>query len=95
MITVGIRNLKSRLLQYLTLVKQGETVIITEHNRTMAEMRGINSEDDNVYEKYMDDLEKAGKLKKAKRNQSLIDSIVAQLEGESYPVCQSHIDIKH
>lgn len=32
-LTVGIRDLKSRLSEYLRQVKEGETVIITEHGR--------------------------------------------------------------
>ena len=31
--TVGIRDLKARLSEYLRQVKDGETVIITEHGR--------------------------------------------------------------
>ena len=32
-LTVGIRDLKARLSEYLRQVKEGETVIITEHGR--------------------------------------------------------------
>ena len=32
-LTVGIRDLKTRLSEYLRQVKDGETVIITEHGR--------------------------------------------------------------
>lgn len=32
-LTVGIRDLKTRLSEYLRQVKAGETVIITEHGR--------------------------------------------------------------
>jgi antitoxin (DNA-binding transcriptional repressor) of toxin-antitoxin stability system len=38
MITVGVKDLKAHLSQYLRLVKAGETVRITEHNRVIAEI---------------------------------------------------------
>ena len=38
MIRVGVKDLKNQLSQYLQHVKNGEKVIITEHNRVIAEM---------------------------------------------------------
>ena len=38
MITVGIRDLKNQLSLYLQYVKNGEKVIITEHNKVIAEI---------------------------------------------------------
>ena len=38
MVTVGIRNLKNSLSQYINLVKSGEKVIITDHNKIVAEL---------------------------------------------------------
>ena len=38
MITVGIRNLKNSLSQYLKMVKGGERIVITDHNRIIAEI---------------------------------------------------------
>jgi len=38
MTTVGIRNLKNSLSQYLNRVKSGERVIITDHNKIIAEL---------------------------------------------------------
>lgn len=37
-IKVGIRDLKSRLSEYLRLVKQGHTLVITEHNRPVGRL---------------------------------------------------------
>jgi antitoxin (DNA-binding transcriptional repressor) of toxin-antitoxin stability system len=39
MISVGIRELKSHLSQYIELVKNGENIIITEHNKVVAELK--------------------------------------------------------
>jgi prevent-host-death family protein len=38
MITVGVRDLKNQLSQYLQYVKDGEKIIVTEHNRIIAEI---------------------------------------------------------
>jgi prevent-host-death family protein len=35
---VGVRDLKSRLSEYLRLVKQGHTVVITEHGRPIGRL---------------------------------------------------------
>ncbi len=36
--TVGIRNLKNSLSQYINMVKSGERILITDHNRIVAEI---------------------------------------------------------
>ena len=38
MITVGIRNLKDSLSKYLKMVRGGERIVITDHNRIIAEI---------------------------------------------------------
>lgn len=37
--TVGVKELKSRLSEYLRAVKRGEIVIVTEHEQPVAELR--------------------------------------------------------
>jgi prevent-host-death family protein len=37
-ITVGVRDLKSRLSEYLRQVKQGHTVVITEHGHPVGRL---------------------------------------------------------
>ncbi|MBE7410873.1 MAG: type II toxin-antitoxin system prevent-host-death family antitoxin [Leptospiraceae bacterium] len=39
MLSVGIRELKSHLSQYIDLVKKGENIVITEHNKIVAEIK--------------------------------------------------------
>ncbi len=39
---IGVREIKNRLSQYLRLVKQGETVIITERNVPVAKIVPYN-----------------------------------------------------
>ena len=72
MIAVGVRDLKNQLSQYLKYVKHGEKVVITEHNRVIAEItlpkgETTNSDIENELEK----MTALGKLIKAKRNQSI------------------------
>ncbi|GHV76304.1 hypothetical protein AGMMS49942_11250 [Spirochaetia bacterium] len=38
MLTVGVRNLKDQLSRYLELVQNGERVLVTQHNKIIAEI---------------------------------------------------------
>ncbi|OGO29323.1 MAG: hypothetical protein A2W33_01615 [Chloroflexi bacterium RBG_16_52_11] len=40
-IQVGVRDLKSRLSEYLRLVKRGQTVIITEHGHPVGRLSPV------------------------------------------------------
>lgn len=74
MISVGIRELKSQLSRYIDLVKSGESVLVTEHNRVVAELKSPEIEisdlrDKKVFEKLVSE----GKLIPAKRIASVIN----------------------
>ena len=71
MISVGVRDLKNQLSQYLQYVKHGERVLITEHNRIIAEISlpREGQKADSV-EEALERLAISGKLLKAKRNSS-------------------------
>jgi antitoxin (DNA-binding transcriptional repressor) of toxin-antitoxin stability system len=72
MITVGVRDLKNQLSQYLQQVKSGEKVLITEHNRVIAEITLPTSEiDSSKLETELQLLSASGKLIRAKRNKSV------------------------
>ena len=72
MIAVGVRDLKNQLSQYLQYVKHGEKVFITEHNRVIAEISLPKEEISNTdVEIELERLTAAGKLIKAKRNNSI------------------------
>jgi len=72
MIAVGVRDLKNQLSQYLQYVKHGEKVVITEHNRVIAEISSPSKEVSNTdVEIELEKLTAAGKLIKAKRNNSI------------------------
>lgn len=72
MISVGVRDLKNQLSQYLQYVKHGERVLITEHNRIIAEI-SLPREGQKVdsVEDALERLAVSGKLQKAKRNSSV------------------------
>ena len=70
MITVGIRNLRNSLSRYLDLVKHGEKVIITDHNRIVAEMIPPEAEqtESKMLQKYMEEQIEAGSMIQATNN---------------------------
>lgn len=78
--SVGIRELKNQLSKYLGLVKNGEVVVVTDHNKIVAEIRQpakIELEHDQAkqeIEAYLSQLKKEGKLNRASRSISMIDS---------------------
>jgi antitoxin (DNA-binding transcriptional repressor) of toxin-antitoxin stability system len=72
MITVGVRDLKNQLSHYLQYVKDGERVVVTEHNRIIAEIiEPERKETDTAIEQKLKELQKEGRLIPAKRTHSL------------------------
>jgi prevent-host-death family protein len=73
MITVGIRDLKNQLSQYLQYVKNGEKIIVTEHNRIIAEIIVPEKKSAHIsIEKKFEHLEREGKMILSKRNETLV-----------------------
>jgi len=80
MIAVGVRDLKNQLSQYLQQVKLGEKVLITEHNKVIAEITLPKSDiGTSRIEDQLQLLSVSGKLLRAKRNKSI------KLETELIP----------
>jgi prevent-host-death family protein len=76
MLTVGVRDLKNQLSQYLQYVKDGEKVIVTEHNKIIAEISvPVQTKEDNseFFEKELEKLNKEGEVILAKRNKSYVN----------------------
>jgi antitoxin (DNA-binding transcriptional repressor) of toxin-antitoxin stability system len=73
-ISVGIRELKSHLSQYIELVKNGENIIITEHNKVVAELKipEPNKAQENEVQKILNKLMDEGKIIPAKRKKQII-----------------------
>ncbi|MCL2480108.1 MAG: type II toxin-antitoxin system prevent-host-death family antitoxin [Spirochaetaceae bacterium] len=71
MITVGVKELKNQLSKYLQYVKKGEKVIITEHNKIVAEISTpTKGSSVSEVEKKLKQLEKDGKIILSKRDES-------------------------
>lgn len=79
--SVGIRDLKNNLSKYLHLVKAGETIVITEHEQVIAEIKKpaefLKDSSKRVL-LYLEEQSKIGKIKLAKRNGSQIESIIKE-----------------
>jgi antitoxin (DNA-binding transcriptional repressor) of toxin-antitoxin stability system len=73
MITVGVRDLKNQLSFYLQYVKNGEKVIVTEHDKVIAEINVPEIEDKyiSIREK-MRELSKEGDIILAKRTKNCV-----------------------
>jgi prevent-host-death family protein len=73
MITVGIRNLKNSLSQYLKMVKRGERIVVTDHNRIVAQIVPVSVTDEkaSILENYILDKIQTGKLSPATKKTTL------------------------
>jgi prevent-host-death family protein len=75
MVIVGVKDLKNQLSQYLQYVKDGEKVIITEHNKVIAEISvPVQKKQDSMslVEKELEKLSREGEVILAKRNKSRV-----------------------
>ena len=73
MITVGIRNLKDSLSQYLKMVKGGERIVVTDHNKIIAEIvpATATNEKAELLEEYLKEQVESGSLSPATTRTSL------------------------
>jgi len=68
--TAPVRELKNRLSSFLRLVKAGETILVTEHGRVIAELRrpeSLGSGTPVRVERIISSLERTGRLRRAAR----------------------------
>ena len=86
--SVGIRELKNNLSKYLHLVRLGETIIITDHEQVIAEIKKPSEFLDDAKKRaylYLEEQNKIGKVRIAKRNKSQIESIIEEFK-ENKPI---------
>jgi antitoxin (DNA-binding transcriptional repressor) of toxin-antitoxin stability system len=64
---VGVKQLKARLSEYLRLVKSGETILVTEREEVVAEMRPARRQPRRVddVEEVLDGLAESGDVTRA------------------------------
>ena len=74
MITVGIKDLKNQLSQYLQYVKDGNKLIVTEHDKIIAEISlpGKREERVTAIEEKLGKLSEKGSIILAKRQKSCV-----------------------
>jgi len=67
--TVGIRNLKNSLSQYITLAKAGEKIYITEHDKIVAEIIPSAGEklESSILEEYLAEQAGKGSIQRSQR----------------------------
>ncbi len=78
--SVGVKVLKNNLSRYLRMVKEGETILITERDEVIAEMHEPtvkSATPASQWEAYLNRLEREGSLRKATRKVSKVRSLVA------------------
>jgi prevent-host-death family protein len=54
---VGVKELKARLSEYIRLAKAGETILVTERNEVVAELRQARRQAPGVSDRFEDTLE--------------------------------------
>jgi len=87
--SVGIRELKNQLSKYLKLVKDGEVIIVTDRNEIIAEIKqpvmSVSNVNKNIMT-YLNKQEEKGKIIRAVRTKSIIDSIIENERQKSISV---------
>lgn len=73
MLTVGIRNLRNSLSKYVNLAKNGEKVIITDHNKIVAEIVPPETEqkESGMFKTYVQEQVEAGSIIQATNNHQI------------------------
>lgn len=77
--TVGIRILKNNLSHYMKYVKMGETILITERNHVIAEIKSPESSLDlasSRTERFLEEEERKGTLIRASKKYTNIDKLL-------------------
>jgi len=71
---VGIRQLKNQLSRYLRMVREGETVLVTDRDEVVAEIHRPTTpvaRSLTPWECYLNDQERAGNIRRAVRRESI------------------------
>lgn len=80
--SVGVKNLKDNLSSYLRLVKEGEVVLVTDHNEVIAEIKkpkaDLNSED-SQFNQFLLEQASIGRLTLAKRSKSILKKSISKV----------------
>ena len=74
MITVGIRNLRNSLSKYIDSVKSGETILVTDHNKIVAEIKpaSVSNQEYRVLDSYINEQSDKRSVLKSTRKTKLV-----------------------
>ncbi len=80
MLAVGIRELKAKLSQYVRLAAAGETVLVTDHNQVVAELRPSRRQElpAGSLEDVLEELAASGEVTRASRTR---EERLTKIEG--------------
>jgi antitoxin (DNA-binding transcriptional repressor) of toxin-antitoxin stability system len=82
MVSVGVRDLKDQLSLYLQFVKNGESVIVTEHDKVIAEISTPRYFHEAKVETELQRLNREGVIILATRNKSCVPLPETAVPGE-------------
>ena len=76
--SVGVKILKNELSKYLSMVREGEVVYVTDRGSVVAEIRkpARKAKPKSRWEEFLDREEKAGRLIRAKTPKKLIEDLL-------------------
>lgn len=77
-ITVGVRDLKARLSEYLRRVKQGQTIVITDHGQPVGRILPVGQ----TLDEKLQALQEAGLLEWSGKKLQPFDSPVINRSGK-------------
>ena len=87
--SIGVRVLKDNLSKYLHYVKEGETILVTDHNEVIAELKKPDSiiDTSHKFNLFLAEEEKRGNLKKASQKRKLLtppEKIKSKIKKEDW-----------
>jgi antitoxin (DNA-binding transcriptional repressor) of toxin-antitoxin stability system len=94
MVRVGVRDLKNQLSLYLQFVKNGESVVVTEHDKVIAEISTPRYPHESKVESEFQRLSQAGVIILAKRNKSCVPLPETAVPGEKIDWFKTYDEVR-
>jgi antitoxin (DNA-binding transcriptional repressor) of toxin-antitoxin stability system len=94
MVSVGVRDLKDQLSLYLQFVKNGESVVVTEHDKVIAEISTPRYPHESKVESGLPRLSREGVIILAKRNKSCVPLPETAVPGEKIDWFKIYDDVR-
>jgi antitoxin (DNA-binding transcriptional repressor) of toxin-antitoxin stability system len=94
MVSVGVRDLKDQLSLYLQFVKNGESVVVTEHDQVIAEISTPHYPHKTKIETELHRLSREGIIILAKQNKSCVPLPETAVPGEKIDWFKIYDDVR-